>query len=101
MLDRLSKIKRAVRCTVSFLLTILFLAWLLNRGEPGTPLPALSKEEKKRNRPSIINIPEHLIYYLTLTLRLPYDCLTTTQESACGGEIEAGRPSSYTQIQAS
>jgi DNA-3-methyladenine glycosylase I len=34
---------------------------LLNRGEPGTPLPALSKEEKKRNRPSNINIPEHLI----------------------------------------
>ncbi len=31
----------------------------LNRREPGSPYPALSKEEKKRNRPSTI-------YYIAL-----------------------------------
>jgi len=44
----------------------------LNHREPGTPLPALSKEEKKRNRPSNIILPDAPNLYLTFTLRLPY-----------------------------
>ncbi len=40
----------------------------------GSPLPALSKEEKKRNRPSLIILLLPLLLCLTLTRRLPYDC---------------------------
>ena len=47
--------------------------------EPGTPLPALSKEEKKRNRPSLFILPELLFHNLTFTLRLPYACPTILQ----------------------
>lgn len=45
---------------------------LLNRREPDTPLPALSKEEKKRNRPSFFSLPDLLKECLTLNLRLTY-----------------------------
>jgi hypothetical protein len=41
--------------------------------EPGTPTPALSKEEKKRNRPSMGILSDTPFLCLTLTLRLPYD----------------------------
>ncbi len=44
-----------------------------NRREPGTPPPALSKEEKKRNRPSAFILSEGKKSCLTLTLRSPYD----------------------------
>ncbi|PWH20308.1 MAG: hypothetical protein DDG59_00565 [Anaerolineae bacterium] len=44
----------------------------LNHREPDTPLPALSKEEKKRNRPSIVSLPNFSKNCLTVNLRLPY-----------------------------
>jgi hypothetical protein len=48
----------------------------LKQREPGTPPPALSKEEKKRNRPSFLILPKSdsnplLDAYPTLALRSP------------------------------
>lgn len=51
----------------------------LNQREPDTPLPALSKEEKKRNRPSIVSVAKIFHKYLTLNLRLTYASPTILQ----------------------
>jgi hypothetical protein len=49
------------------------------RGEPGTPTPALEKEEKKRFRPSRYMIGDSYNLYNhkkpTIVLRNPYDML--------------------------